>query len=51
MTVNIDYKIDGVGIDSCSSKAAPIEEYRFLEKEYTYSFTISSVYSSNLKTR
>lgn len=52
VTLNIDYKIAGVGgIDSWSSKAAPIEEYRLLEKEYTYSFTISPAYSSNLKTR
>ena len=40
-TVNVDHNIAGVGgIDTWSSRAAPIEAYRLLDNEYEYSFTI-----------
>lgn len=45
LTVNIDHAIAGVGgIDSWSSHAAPIKEYRLLDNEYSYSFRIVPVY-------
>ena len=45
VTMNIDHRIAGVGgIDSWSSKAAPIREYRLLDDEYFYSFTIVPVH-------
>jgi beta-galactosidase len=45
LTINIDHRIAGVGgIDSWSSKAAPIKEYRLLDNEYGYSFRIVPVH-------
>ena len=43
-TVNVDHNIAGVGgIDTWSSRAAPIEAYRLLDNEYEYSFTIVQI--------
>jgi beta-galactosidase len=41
LILNIDHAVTGVGgTDTWSIKARPIDPYRLLEKEYSYSFVI-----------